>query len=150
MIIPATIPPGTDFVSIDEVDDFEIDARLRMLRNPQKPQEGLAAITLIITSKSPEKRQNVQAAVWLPEGVRKFTPLNVIGTNLEKWRVDLSPEQPKMALDSSFGFENPENTGPVLEAFQGPTRVKVTWEGGERYFQFPGSAWKVEKVSSTP
>lgn len=145
-LIPAEVPEGTVFAPLETVADFTVAPSLRIVRDPENPGGGVAAVKLLIISKATEVRRNVHAAVWLPEGVTRYTPVSLIGTNTESelWKVDLSPSQPKMGVLTNFNFQDFAQRDQVIAAFSGPTLVKVLWEGGVRYFQFRGDLWTVE------
>lgn len=145
-IIAADIPPGTIFQPIDELEDFDISPTLRVLRDPESPTNGIAAVKIMVVSKLNTELRNVQAAVWLPTGVLRFTPMGLIGTNLDMWHEDLTPAQPRMGILGSFRFRDFDTKDQILAAFQGPTRVKIIWDGGARYFEFPADHWTVEIV----
>lgn len=145
-IIAADIPPGTIFQPIDELEDFDISPTLRVLRDPERPANGIAAVKIMVVSNLNTELRNVQAAVWLPEGVLRFTPTGLIGTNLDLWHEDLTPAQPSMGILGSFRFRDFNTKDQILDAFQGPTRVKIIWEAGARYFEFPADHWSVEII----
>lgn len=149
-IIPSEIPPGTVFKPIAEVTDFGVTPKLRILRDPESPSDGIAAVIIDIVSRDAKTRKSVQAAVWLPEGVSYFTPMSIIGTNRRRWHVDLTPEQPGMGIMTRFRFKDYTTLGAVKEAFMGPTRVKVEWDGGQSFFEFPSEKWEVEVVDELP
>lgn len=148
-IIPADIPAGTVFQPLDEVDDFVVTAELRLMRHPDKRQVGLAAVQILIGSKADEVRRNVQAAAWLPEGVLRYDP-GLMGTNLDLWRHDLKPKGPGFGLLLYFEYPNYEQSGDVARAFDGPTRLRILWDGGSRHIKFPASHWNIVYVSEKP
>lgn len=100
----------------------------------------------MVTSKIDSDLRNVQAAVWLPPDVLRFTPMGVIGTNTDMWDEDLTPKQPKMGLLGSFRFRDFGRMEQIAAAFQGPTRIKIIWDKGVRYLQFPADTWTIEIV----
>lgn len=150
-IIPADIPEGTVFEPLENVHDFAVTAKLRIVRDPDSPTDGVAAVIIYVISKSTDMLSNLHAAIWLPEGVLFYTPVALIGSNLDApFRVDLSPDQPKSGYLTDFRFKDFSRRDEIIAAFDGPTRVKILWEGGVRFLQFPGSLWEVEIVEEMP
>lgn len=149
-VIPVDVPPGTGFEPLDTVQDWQIEPVLRLMRDPERPNDGIVGVRIDITSKAQEPRRNIQAAVWLPEGLRNYTPLYVIGTNLERWHEDLTPAQPGFIVGTRIWFTDFNTRSEIRAAFNSPTRVKLIWDGGVRYIEFPGSLWQVEEVTEQP
>lgn len=149
-VLHTDIGAGTVFQEVSTSEEFDVAPTLRLLPNPDSPQDSIAAVKLLISAKTGETHKNIQATVWLPEGVRSLTPLNVIGTNLESFRWDLTPENPHLGVLSRIQFADFEQRERIIAAFQGPTLIKIHWDGGERYLQFPGSHWMTEVVPALP
>lgn len=149
-VLDTEVPEGTVFEDLSSSNEWDIEATLRILPDPESPKDGIAAVKLLLTSKTSVTLRNIQATVWLPEGVRSLTPLNVIGTNLELFSWDLTPEKPKLGVLSRIHFTNFEHRERIIVAFQGPTLIKIHWDGGERYLQFPASHWTTEVVTELP
>lgn len=146
-LIPADIPPGMEPQTLDEV-PFAVEPTLRILRNPGTPTAGIAAVKIMVTSLADETLENVHAAVWLPEEVFRITPRALLGTNLDPgmWDVDLTPEQPAMGLLTEFDFADFSRRDEIIAAFNGDTRVRIVWDGGDVLFTFPAELWTVEVV----
>lgn len=144
--IPADVPPGTQFLAFESDPDWDVEATLRLLHDPKNPEDGIAAVMVLLTTRSDGVRRNVQVAIWLPEDLRYITPATLIGSNLlSPEPTILTPQQPSTGYLTQFEFKDFAGRQRIVDAFQGSTRVKVMWEGSApRYLQFPGSAWHVE------
>nr|PZN69927.1 MAG: hypothetical protein DIU55_12345 [Bacillota bacterium] len=78
----------------------------------------------------------------------RYTPRALMGTNLDPgmWDVDLTPEQPKMALLTYFEFNDFSRRDEIIAAFNGDSTVRVLWDGGDVLFTFPADLWEVEVI----
>ncbi|MBY6276948.1 hypothetical protein [Symbiobacterium thermophilum] len=146
-LIPSDVPPNLEPRHLDEV-NFSVEPILRVLQHPAVPNTGLAAVKVVITSHASETLENVHAAVWLPQEVFRYTPRALMGTNLDPgmWDVDLTPEQPKMALLTYFEFNDFSRRDEIIAAFNGDSTVRVLWDGGDVLFTFPADLWEVEVI----
>lgn len=144
-LIPTAIPEGTAFVPLDQVPEFQVQATLRFLRDPNHPHQGMAAIKIVIDYLGEEIRRDAHAAAWLPDEMGRFTPFTVFGTNIEEWHHDLTPETPGFGIGTHFFFSRFEDHEAILQAMRGQTRVKIMWGEGQAVFvQFPASYWNVQ------
>lgn len=144
-LIPTEVPVGTQFVPLEEVPEFQVQATLRLVRDPRNARQGIAAVKIVVDYLGKETRKNAHAAAWLPEAMGRFTPFTIFGTNVEEWHHDLTPETPGFGIGTHFFFPDFENHEAIITGLAGATRLKIMWgEGSAVYVEFPASHWQVQ------
>lgn len=149
-IIPSNVPEGTTFQPLSELSDWNIRPALKIVPNASKPGSGLASVNFEFEYTGQATLEDVQVAIFLPDALQALTPMATYGTNQQKSHMSVSPEHPGFSLINSFTFPRFEDRDYVKGLFEGASRVKITWKGGERYVEVPFSHWNVEVTPKAP
>lgn len=136
------LPDTATFTPITEATDFRIDTELVLEPHPEEPNGGLATISFRFVSLMEENLNNVRIAVFYPEQMayRMLIPeKDVTVLPSSGRRLDVTPRQPEWRFEHTFNTFDWDHVDKVKDAILNPIRLRIVWDGAERYLEIPPS-----------
>lgn len=136
------VPEGTRFTPVGEAAGFDASGELVVYPHNEMVGGGLASFAVHIRSMSDRELRNVRTAIFYPREIVQ------VGHVFEPYLVsphgyDLSPAQPSYGLGQTFSFSDWEQADAVLALAEQPIRLRVAWDGGQRFLEIPPEAISV-------
>lgn len=125
------IPPGVTFTPAGEEAGFEAAAELRLYPHHELVGGGLASFVVHVSSTSGQVLRNVRTVVYS----------DLVEPYLESPHgYDLGPTQPSFSIGQTFTFPDWGEVEAVRALAGEPPRLRLTWDGGERFLEVPPEA----------
>ncbi|WP_374713635.1 hypothetical protein [Symbiobacterium terraclitae] len=140
------LPEAVTFTPITETTDFAIDTELVLEPHPEEAAKGQATLQFRFESLMEEDLTDLRVAVFYPEQMahrmlipEKDAPVFPISGR----RFDVTPSQPAWRITHTFAPFDWDQVETVRDAVLNPIRLRIVWEGDERFLEVPPSEIRV-------
>lgn len=139
------IPAETHFVPAGAESGFVITGKLMLHPHHELVGGGLASFMVNVESVSGKNLRNLRTVIFYPEEITR------IGQDVDPYLVSprsyvLTPEQPSFGLGQTFAFPDWGQVDEVRQLAVRPLRVRLVWDGGERFLEVPAEAISVTQA----
>lgn len=135
------LPDAVTFTPITEATDFNIDAELVLQPHPELPNSWQGSMTFRFVSLVDEDLHNVRVAIFYPEQMVEMLliPEETLVLPPSGRRFDVTPERPEWRFTHTVAAFDWEQLGEVKAAILNPIRLRIVWDGAERFLEIPPS-----------